>query len=286
MPVSLDLKSAFARLKQIRPDFVFNLVESLGGVGRFPHFVPTLLDSMNILYSGGTSFCIYQTTDKVLTKNILAQAGIATPYWWRPQLSTIPQFPPPYIIKPAWEDASVGIDVDSVINEAGLLPKSLQNKMDRYGECFVEAYIPGREFNISMLATDEGPEVLPPAEMTFINFPQGKPEIVDYAAKWDESSFEYVNTVRTFNFHDKDAPLLAQLREISSRCWHLFECRGYVRVDFRVDRMGQPWVLEVNVNPCISPDSGFVAALKSAGYSYTQMVARILCASGFKVNKQ
>ncbi|RPI03082.1 MAG: ATP-grasp domain-containing protein [Calditrichaeota bacterium] len=285
-PISLDLKSAFARFKEFRPDFVFNLVESLGGVGRFPHFVPTILDFLNIPYSGGSSFCIYQTTDKVLTKKLLLQAGIKTPGWWSPKMSAGPPFPPPYIIKPAWEDASVGIDAGSVINEAGLLQESLQRRMNRYGECFVEAFIPGREFNISMLASAEEPEVLPPAEMLFINFPQGKPEIVDYAAKWDESSFEFVNTVRTFKFSERDAPLLAQLEEISRRCWHLFECRGYVRVDFRVDRVGQPWVLEVNVNPCISPDSGFVAALNSAGYSYTQMVERILRASGLNVNKQ
>lgn len=286
MPVSLDLKGSLARVKQFHPDFVFNLVESLGGVGRFAHFVPTLLDYLNIPYSGGASYCIYQTTDKLLTKRLLAQAGIATPGWWSPKMSTEPAFSPPYIIKPAWEDASVGIDADSVIYEAGSLQKSLQSRMNHYGECFVEAFIAGREFNISLLASDDGVEVLPPAEMLFINFPQGKPEIVDYAAKWDEASFEFINTVRTFKFSEKDSPLLAQLQEISRQCWHLFECRGYVRVDFRVDRMNQPWVLEVNANPCISPDSGFVAALNSAGYSYTQMVERVLRASGFQQNKQ
>ena len=128
------------------------------------------------------------------------------------------------------------------------------------GECFAEAYIDGREFNLSLLASKAGPQVLPPAEIRFEDYPEGKTRIVGYRAKWHESSFEYLHTVRSFEFPPEDDELLSRLKDLAVRCWSLFDLRGYARVDFRVDRDGRPWVLEVNVNPCLSPDAGFFAA--------------------------
>ena len=95
--------------------------------------------------------------------------------------------------------------------------------------------------------------------------PPGKPRIVDYAAKWHAGSFEFCNTVRRFEFDAADRPLLARLEDVAKACWRLFGLRGYARVDFRVDAAGRPWVLEVNVNPCLSPDAGFAAAAARRG---------------------
>ena len=103
------------------------------------------------------------------------------------------------------------------------------------------------------------------AEMLFVDYPAGKRRIVDYAAKWHSGSFEFCNTVRRFEFDETDRPLLAQLEDIARTCWRLFGLRGYARVDCRVDTAGRPWVLEVNVNPCLSPDAGFAAAVERRG---------------------
>jgi len=137
---------------------------------------------------------------------------------------------------------------------------------------FAEGYVEGREFNLSLLAG----EVLPPAEIRFEGFPAGQPKMVDYRAKWDEESAEYRHTVRSFAFSPADAPLLEELAAIARRCWQAFGLRGYARVDFRVDPRGHPWVLEVNTNPCISPDGGFVAAASRAGLDLPALVGRIL----------
>lgn len=277
LPVSLNLQKARDQLLELHPAFVFNLVESLGGVGRFAHFVPALLEQLKIPYTGGSAHSTFITTDKLLTKKRLGDGGIPTPSWFigsSPQ--QLPDFPSPYIIKPTLEDASVGIDAAAVIEEKSLLSEALERRTNRFGECFVEAFVTGREFNISVLAGRNGPQALPPAEIIFRDFPADKPRIVDYAAKWDLESFEYKNTIRTLDFDATDAPLLVRLAENALACWRLFECRGYVRVDFRVDSTGQPLVLEVNVNPCISPDAGFVAAAERAGMNYTQMIERIV----------
>jgi D-alanine-D-alanine ligase len=68
------------------------------------------------------------------------------------------------------------------------------------------------------------------------------------------------------------------MQGITRRCWHAFGLSGYARVDFRVDAEGRPWVLEVNANPCLTSDAGFVAAAHQAGWSQRDVVARIVAA--------
>ncbi len=93
-------------------------------------------------------------------------------------------------------------------------------------------------------------EVLPPAEIRFINYDNGKPKVLGYKAKWMPDSFEYINTTRHFDFSPNDTDLIAQLESIATHCWSLFDLTGYARVDFRVDSKGVPYVLEINANPC------------------------------------
>jgi D-alanine-D-alanine ligase len=99
---------------------------------------------------------------------------------------------------------------------------------------------------------------------------------VGYRAKWDQDSFEYHHTARRFDFPPEDTRMLDEVSRIALRCWDLFGLCGYARVDFRVDNQGNPWVLEINTNPCLSPDAGFSAALSTAGISFAAAIDRIL----------
>jgi D-alanine-D-alanine ligase len=147
------------------------------------------------------------------------------------------------------------------------------------GACFAEAYVAGREFNLSILEEADGPRVLPPAEIIFAEFEPEKPHIVDYRAKWDPDSFEYHHTPRRFAFDGADQALVGQLTALALACWRVFDLKGYARVDFRVDRCGRPWILEVNANPCLSPDAGFAAAVRQAGLTYGQALQYIIDAA-------
>ncbi len=140
----------------------------------------------------------------------------------------------------------------------------------------IEDYIDGREFNISVLASENGPEVMPPAEIVFHNFGADKPRIVDFKAKWESESFEYQNTIREFPGKKLDPALKEKIMTEALKCWHVFGLKGYARVDMRVDNNNNPFVFEVNANPCISPDSGFVAAITEAGISFTAVIQRII----------
>src|SRR5262249_27458588 len=157
-------------------------------------------------------------------------AGIATPDWSDP--GDMPGFAGPYIVKSCWEHASIGIDDASVVADREKLPALIRRRQRRHGgEWFVERYVEGREFNLSLLASEQGVELLPPAEMCFVGYPAGKPRIVNYAAKWDEAAFEFHATQRRFDFAADDRDLLVGLDSVARACWRLFGLRGYARVD-------------------------------------------------------
>jgi len=279
VPLTLDLEAARQRLLHLRPAFVFNLVESVEGLGRLIHLAPALYESLGLPYTGAGSEAMYLTSNKPLAKRLLAAAGIATPEWIEQAVSSLPMpaFAGPYIVKSAWEHASIGIDESSVVDDGRKLAAIARKRQRRFGgEWFAERFIDGREFNLSLLGGPDGVELLPPAEMLFVDYPQGKRRIVDYAAKWHAGTFEFCNTVRQFEFEEADRPLLARLEDIAKTCWRLFGLSGYARVDCRVDAEGRPWVLEINVNPCLSPDAGFAAAAARSGLDLAAVARRII----------
>lgn len=275
-----DMREA---ISAARPDLVFNLVESVGGEGRLIYLAPALLDSMNIPYTGAGTEPMFLTSGKVLTKRLLVSNGFATPAWHdgRTLYGTV-EFPARFIVKSVWEDASIGLDDSSVVIASGLdqLAAEIARRQDSLGgEAFAELFIDGRELNVGLLASapdSEGMDVLPPAEIEFVDFATGRPRIVGYAAKWDENSPEYANTRRRFDFPASDGDLLEKLRQCALSCAALFDLRGYARVDFRVDAQGRPWVLEINANPCLSPDAGFMAQAARAGLAAEAVMEHIV----------
>ena len=63
--------------------------------------------------------------------------------------------------------------------------------------------------------------------------------------------------------------------------WHAFELRGYARVDFRVDQRGDPWIIDVNTNPCLTPGAGYAAAVQESGLSFAQAIEQIVATATF-----
>jgi D-alanine-D-alanine ligase len=230
--------------------------------------VPALLESLGLPFTGASSVALATTSHKLAAKALLRAADIATPdvFAGRPGEEK-------WIVKAVAEHASLGLDDSSVV-DGGAVPRVLAARRAEFGgEWFAERYVPGRELNVAVIASPEGPRVLPVAEIRFDGFPPDKPAIVGYAAKWHGDSFEYRHTTRSFAVEPALAERVARL---ALSCWELFALDGYARVDFRVADSGLAYVLEVNANPCLSPDAGFAAALAEAGVAYRDAIAWLL----------
>lgn len=274
MGITTNFMNEIEELADMRPDFVFNLVESINNKGELCYFIPALLNMHYLPYTGNPVEAMFITTSKALTSRTLRGAGIMNPGGWIP--SQYDQLIPGnrYIIKPVWEDGSLGITSESVFTYTRDYAKKLKTFKDTHW--LIEDFIEGREFNISILPGRKGPEVMPPAEMVFHNYGDRQPRIVDFKAKWDEDSFEYKNTIREFPGKNLNPLLRDRIISASLRCWEVFGLKGYARVDMRIDKNDIPYVIEVNANPCLSPDSGLVAATLEAGLSFPDVIKRII----------
>jgi D-alanine-D-alanine ligase len=285
VPVTLNLQRLFSTLKKEKPDLVVNLVETLGGQGRLIHLVAALLDFSGIPYTGTGHNGLYITTDKIQAKEAMTHACAPTPPLFRQEDAG--KLPPgrKYILKPVWEDGSVGITDQNVVTRETAKITLEKMRKTGIGEWFFEEYIEGREFNVTLLETADGWRVFRPAEILYNDYPEGKPRILGYESKWHEDSFEYIHTARTFEFTEQDNNLLSRLAAVSLQCVSVFRLGGYARIDLRVDSQQRPYILEANANPCLSPDAGFFAACNREGMSYTTMVRHIVEAA-FRNNPQ
>jgi D-alanine-D-alanine ligase len=267
----------FAKLMEdARADVVFNLVEGVDGLGHLAPIAPRMLDDVGAIYTGVDAIAMAVTSDKPLTKRKMREAGIATADWYEP-----PDWrglkDGKYIVKSTLEDASVGLDDGCVVTGVEAVKRRAADSTLRHGgRWFAEQYVDGREFNISMMQGPDGPIVMPLAEMRFDDWPEGKPRIVGYGAKWDETLDVNDQMVRAFDTQKNDPILAAKLHSACERVWKLFGFTGYVRVDIRVTPEGEPLILEINTNPCIAPDAGFAAAGAEAGIPYDQLIMKLV----------
>jgi D-alanine-D-alanine ligase len=260
-----------------RPLVVFNLADAVNGDGRLAPMVPARLEALGLNYTGCSTSAWLNTLSKIGTKLKLAHAGLPTPSWSEDGKGLDADVP--VIIKPVWEHGSLGLDEDSVMRCTDAARAIAERNLRWKTEHFAEAFLAGREFNLALLDGPSGPMVLPIAEILFEGFAAHTPRIVGYHAKWTPDSAAYIGTPRRFGLAAENPELAVKLRELALACWRLFALSGYARVDFRLDAHGEPAILEVNMNPCLSPDAGFAAAAKEAGYSYEAMIGAIVEAS-------
>jgi D-alanine-D-alanine ligase len=279
---------------------VFNLVEAPPGLPGVHPATAAALELLGLPFSGSSAACLWLTTDKLATRAMLAAEGLPVPAggWldclgdgWPARAEVFARVPPPWILKPAYEDASLGLDGEAVCatHEAALARAAELLRRFPGQPLLVEHYLPGRELNVSLLAApagavpesggDDQPAVLPVAEIEFVDYPPGMPRIVGYEAKWQPESFAYTHTVRRFPAGAESAEVLAQARRLAVAAWRVCGLSGYSRVDLRLDERGVPHVLEVNANPCLAADAGFMAAAEQAGLTAADVIARILSAA-------
>lgn len=276
IPLKDDIEEAIRILKEHKPDAVINLSEGFLGDSSLEMHVPAILEMLSIPYTGSHPLALGLCQNKGLAKAVLKANNIPTPKYQvmsgADALKRGLKFP--LFVKPLREDASIGIAKSSFVRNMEELRNRVEYVNRVYGQpALVEEYIGGREFNVSILGNEE-PMVLPISEIIF-EF-EGEPKIVDYAAKWLKDSEEYVKT-RPVCPAKMDEKLKVAVERIALKAYKALGCRDYARVDIRLkEDTGTPYVLEVNPNPDISPEAGFVRSLKAAGIPFEEFVRRIL----------
>lgn len=265
-------------LRALNPDFVFNLVETVKGTDSLLHEGAAFFEALALPYTGCPADVLMHFATKTAQKTTMRKHGLPTPDFFSAKDGASVSANGPWIVKSDTENASFGMDAGNVVNTAAAARRKIKEKERLYGGVwFAEHYIDGREFNISVLDDGNGgAQILPPAEIVFVDYPADMPKIVDYAAKWEEDSFAYSATQRRLDFSPQDGALLQRLEELCLKCWSSFGLKGIARVDFRVDHDGQPWILEVNPNPCLSSDAGFMAAAARVNMTQADVIRRLI----------
>jgi D-alanine-D-alanine ligase len=282
--VSRDPAVLLDGLRDLRPDVVFNLFEGLADASDTEAHVAGILEWLEIPYTG----CPYQTLclarSKHLTKHLLAGAGLPTAKFVVVEDVPVEDCPLdwPVIVKPATQDASIGVDQGSVVTDLDRLNDRIAYLLDNYGPpVLIEEFIRGREFSVGVVETSEL-RVLPVSEILFVEKDPDFWPIVTYDAKWKPGSRDYEATPP--KYPAQVSPRLRdKLQTLARRAFRLLGCRDYARVDFRV-RGSKPYILEVNPNPDFSPNAGLSGGLESAGISHSQftldLVQRALARGG------
>ncbi|WP_428262924.1 D-alanine--D-alanine ligase family protein [Haliangium sp.] len=275
-----DLGHILARLDRDPPDLVFNLCESLSGSACHEPVVPAVLDMLGVPYTGtgplGIGLCLH----KDRTKEILRARAVPTPesVVLNDQRALVgadlAALRYPCFLKLVHEDASVGIEAGNRVSDPAALAARARALFDHYRQpILIERYVEGREVNVSLLGNDPAIEVLPLHEIDFGAMPPGRPHIVSYAAKWDEAHVDFAGT-RPVPMQVEPA-LAARIEAVARAAYTALGVRDFGRVDLRVDESGQPWVIDVNPNPDISPDAGLVRAAACAGRTYPELIGSI-----------
>jgi len=255
-----------------RADVVVNLCEGVGAVTRAESLVAGTLELTGVPFTGARPEVMVTCLRKPMANALLAARGLPVPRWAMPNGHRVPgDFPLPAIVKPATEDASVGIDQNSVVTSRAALTARVAEMSEQFDEIIVQQYIGGRELAVGFV----GDQALPVSEIDFSAMPNGAWPILSFDAKWDPGSPEDAGSQPVCPARIPKT-LQDKLVGIARDAWRAVGGSGYGRVDFRVDDAGQPWVLEVNPNPDLSEDAGLARMARAFGWSYDELVLRIV----------
>lgn len=275
-----DVFGAVSEIKERNPAVVFNLCESIHGDNRFESLLPQLLELEGIAYTGSGSFALSLALRKDKVKEVLRARGIPAP---QGRLVTGGDNLPgdlryPLIVKPAREDASVGISSASVVHTPDALAARVRYVLAHYNQpALVEEYVEGREIYVSLLGRiGEAPQVFPFFEIDFSAMPADRPRIVSFDAKWVEDSVEWVGT-KPVRCEGLTPELQARIAATATAAFEAIDLRDYGRMDVRLHADGTPYIIDVNPNCDLSDlAGGFSKAAKAGGLSYKDVILRLV----------
>ena len=280
IPIESD-EDAYPRLRESRPDLVFNVSERLIGPSREAH-IPVLCEILDLPYTGSDPLTLSLCLDKSRAKEILSYHGVPNPEFWtvEPGAAVPAGVKLPAIVKPLFEGSSKGIKNNSFVATAEELSARVREVTGVYRQpVIVERFLSGREFTVGVLGNAPNLEILPIVEIDHSLLPKGAHPIYSYEAKWIWDTPE--KPLPIFKCPARvTAGLQEKIRTIIADTCRILRVRDWCRVDVRLDENDRPNILEVNPLPGILPNpddnSCLPKAARTAGYSYDELILRVV----------
>jgi len=260
------------QINNLGVDIVFNISEGVEGRNRESQ-VPMLLEMANVPFVGSDSLTLGITLDKIMAKKIFIADGILTPKFFEiksaSDLSNTDHCSFPMIVKPRFEGSSKGLTEASRVENMDELFRQAEYILNTYKQpALVEEFISGEEFTVAIIGNDN-PEVFPAVQIQI----EGTLQLGErfYTnAHISSGTLEYICPAPI------DSRMQKILAELALKTYQAVECRDFGRIDFRVDRNGNPYVLEINPLPSLSTEDVFMLVAKAVGVSYEEIIGRIL----------
>ena len=278
----INIRDDIVRLQRLfqkdRPDVIFNLVEMFRSDPRLEAAVASLFDLYEIPYTGSAPFSLELCQRKALTKQVMMKQGIATPDYRVLRAPHIPRrhgLHYPLIVKPAREDASLGVEAGSVVYDY----EQLGSRIDKIFSSFeppilVEEFIAGKELHVSILGNNP-PHVLPIIEFDFSSLPDDHPAIITYDVKWNPLDLAY-HRVHSFCPAQLSKRVERKVKDQALLAYQAAGCRDYARIDMRLSGSNLPFVLEVNPNPDLTEGVSFMQSAEAAGLGFSRTLSAIV----------
>jgi D-alanine-D-alanine ligase len=249
------------------PGLVFNVSYGIQGQARYTH-VPGILEMVGVPYVGSGPLAHGLALDKVVAKILFRQYALPTPDFavvdsWEGEL---PNLAYPLIVKPKNEAVSFGL---RIVNNDDELREGVRDIIDKFEQqVLVEHYIEGREINIGLIGNNP-PETLPPVELIF--GPNGPP-VYTYDDKMGTSERQID--------HICPAPLSAELtiraQKLARRAFEVLGCYDCARVDMRLDKKGNLYLLELNSLPSLGEHGSYLIGAAQAGLDFKSVINRLV----------
>ncbi|MFA5092369.1 MAG: ATP-grasp domain-containing protein [Candidatus Omnitrophota bacterium] len=260
------------KIDNLGVDIVFNISEGLTGRNRESQ-VPILLEMAGIPFVGADALTLGLTLDKVMAKKIFIAEKIPTPKFFEAScadaLSNFDHCKFPLIVKPRFEGSSKGLSESSRVANIDELKKQVDFITKTYKQpALIEEFISGSEFTVAIVG-NENPEVFPVVQIKI----DGKLQLNDMFytfARITSDRLEYICPAVISKELEK------KIDDLALKVYRSVECRDFGRVDFRVDKDGNPYVLEINPLPSLSTEDVFMLIAQHIGITYEQMVGKIL----------
>jgi D-alanine-D-alanine ligase len=268
----------FEKIANANVDMIFNVCERINNSSLLEPHAAAILDCLGIPYTGSNPLTLALCIDKIKVKKILEQHGLPTPkfdYVFQKDEPIREDLRYPLMVKLANMDNSIGISNQSVVTSLKALKEQVAMLLEKYNRpVLIEEFIEGDEVDVSIMGNEDRVKVLPLSRSMFDDLPKGVWGIYPFQAKWEDNDvYSKIKVERPAKYSQK---LSALISEICLDAYRIFDCHDYARIEVRIDKAGNPYILEINPNPSINDGDCVPACAEVVGQSYADFIEEIM----------